>query len=70
MRLDHITPLLQTLIADDRVVGMTVVEATPTTTPTEARCAGSSLHWVSPPGGLAGSRDLFSRAETPPCKAT
>ena len=29
MRLDHITPLLATLIADPRVVGMTVVEANP-----------------------------------------
>jgi arginase family enzyme len=29
MRLDHIAPLLATLIADPRVVGMTVVEANP-----------------------------------------
>ena len=29
MRLDHIAPLLETLIADPRVVGMTVVEANP-----------------------------------------
>jgi len=29
MRLDHIAPLLRTLLADPRVVGMTVVEANP-----------------------------------------
>jgi arginase len=29
MRLDHVAPLLRTLVADPRVVGMTLVEANP-----------------------------------------
>jgi arginase len=29
MRLDHVGPLLRTLVTDSRVVGMTVVEANP-----------------------------------------
>ena len=29
LRLDHVAPLLRTLVADPRVVGMTVVEANP-----------------------------------------
>jgi arginase len=29
MRLDHVAPLLKTLVADPRVVGLTIVEANP-----------------------------------------
>ena len=46
MRLDHIAPLLETLIADPRVVGMTVVEANPTTTQTEPPSVSWSARWA------------------------
>ena len=54
MRLDHVAPLLRTLVADPRVVGMTLVEANPdhdpdgASTPQLVTAVGAALAaWTS-----------------------